>query len=152
MNQLANLCTITLAISVASCVSIPDDAETTDSDDIGTAQQALLSLPSAPTIYYPQIAGDSGHSVFVQWSKISDATQYRIQISQLNSFSSDSCATPFPCDVNTVVMASTVCGASLCSTTVNVPGTGARSLRVRGGKTGVGGYWSSIRKFAVWNW
>lgn len=143
-------------IAAASCLlaaagCVPSENESTNDEDVAAAEQALLALPSAPTIYWPQIAGDSGHNVFIQWSKLSDATQYRLQITWLNSFSQgDTC--PSPCDLNTVVSAATYCNSSTCSANVYLPGTGARSLRIRGGKTGVGGYWSSTRKFGVLNY
>jgi hypothetical protein len=136
-----------IMLSGVGCVGHVDEAPD-ETEPIATAEEALSALPAAPIIYYPSLNGDQGgHNIVVQWSKVSDATQYRLQITELNYFSGDTCTAP--CDVEAVLSASSYCGTTACTAYVYIPGSGARSLRVRGGKPGVGGAWSAVRKFGV---
>lgn len=139
-----------MVVALGGCVWEPNEEESTEFDEpesLGSSEQALSALPTAPTITLPANNALTSHSVTVKWSKLSDATDYRVQITQLNYFSGDTCTAP--CDLNAVVSASSYCNATTCTAIVSIPGTGARTMRIRGGKPTAGGYWSSIRKFAV---
>jgi len=148
------------ALVAIGCI---EETGTTDQfaeiNDLTEVEQALIWLPNQPIIYTP------GHGQYyheddvpIQWDRVGDATQYRIQITRASSFNAgDSC--PAPCEYEGVISSNTMCPPSdgdYClvyhnDSYVAFSGdTGERRLRIRGGKPGVGGFWSATRYYNVY--
>lgn len=139
-------CAMFLAISIAGCrldagdesVDPQGDSDLTeDVETVGEASQPISGLPAPMFIYPKNDICYAGTQIPFQWTSISDATRYRLQVSRYsNQFWGDSCGVG--CEHEQVYNNGDY-------RTIYLP-SGTHYARVRAGnaQTGQGGIWSGL--------